>query len=611
MIPPASPEVDDGSARAEAFAASANGVAAPPAAEEPGRANPELVANPELESEAEAASGEGGGRIRAAVASGRRGLRAAARGTIIPLLILAGFTLTAATVISPRVIPFNGDEVDTFFTFIPNQVMTPAPPWLMTASYSGMYNLTFWARSLGVRGSDALLDGGLRNRALNLGIAAALLVALYGFGRWLLDSMFGLILMFTAAFAHMSFFIAIEGNYLNETSLGILLSAWAYLAGERSRSQWLKAVLGMLAGAFGLVSGMLYFSGRLIFPALACHAAAMQIQDRTWIRRSAPLLLGLTAVAGPGLCRFVRDQATHPAQAAYRQKGTQILYRHAIDEAMNHYKTDSVAGAVALNVAASFKAYAAGPNTYHAYQTPHGYLDAVSFTLGALGLCWGLLHWRQPAWLLLVILFAINNALLGGLTFIPFPPYHQRVHFGILLGYVFVALPIWALARASGRLRLPGQAVAGTALIGIGLWNCHLYFSRVFDPRDPYMRAQGLVQEISDYVVPLSKDHDLFMVKCGPDPNPDLYHPLYHHNASPLDSGRLIIRVRDFIQYAEPDFTRRLGSKPMVFMFLRGEEPCLMDRVEAGLPGGRWVRFPEEGRPFLDVYLPPREKPAG
>lgn len=557
--------------------------------------------------DADARPPDGAGDAANAGARPRR--RTVLREISVLFIILAGFLLTSSTVLSPRVIPFNCDEIDTFFEFIPKQSSTRDKPWIMTASYSGMYNLTFWARCAAVGGPDDLENGGYRNRALNLAIASVLLLALYGFGRWILDAKFGLILMFTAAFAHMTFFITIEGNYLNETSLATLLSIWAYLAGEKTRSRWLKLLLGLACGSLAVVSGLLYFSGRMILPALFCHGAAMQFQDRKWIRRSAPLLLGVLALTAPAARRFIQDQKAQPGAAQYRQRGTQILYRGAIDKAMDQYHTDSVASAVVQNIAESFMAYKRGANQYHAYTTPHGYLDAVSFWLGALGFCWAIWRWRNPAWLLLLMMFVVNNALLGGLTWLPFPPYHQRVHFGILLSYLFVALPLWALTRAPRRWGTLGQGIAGLTLIGIGVWNSHLYFSRVFDAKDPYLHAQGLMGELSNYLIPLARDHDIFGANCGLAEYPDPATLLIHHNVQDFHPDCFIRSFEYYLENIEY-FKTRSEIKPPLFAFLRGDGPCAADRVEGMYPGGRWLRFHEDGKPFLDVYIPPRTKPA-
>lgn len=534
---------------------------------------------------------------------------------LLPVLcIVAAFVFAASAYVSRFVVPNNGDEVDTAWRFV-WQLMAAKPkdpgvfafmadrsfPWELGASHSGMYNLTFWLRSLAYGSEWVRENSDHYNRWFNLGMTAVMLFVVYGFARWMLDARYGLLVTFLAAFSHYGFFISLEGGYLNETSAVYLATAWAFLAGERSKSWKWRLVFGLLAGVGAVLCWMLYFSGRLITLALLGLCVVRFIEDKTWIRRNWLLLLAYFLVFAPAVGKFQYDLRARAELTAYRQTGTQLLYKPQVDYALRDYKTDSIILMTAKNVLRSFTAYAWGPNSYHAYQTPHAFLDRFSLPLailGAIGMIWA---WRYPPFLLLLGFFVMNNAILSGLTMFPYPPYHQRVHVGILLAAFAVALPLWWLTRLPRWWARVGEVIAVGVATFIVAHNAQLYAQRCLGGNDEYVKGYASTVTMASFINNMTPQYEFVVWSQGWNPYWPFDSQMATYNPFFRDASYRLSHW-DNVK-GNPTFSATAPGKRLVFILADPTPSAVESEIVRRFPNGRWLRETHFDKPFYSVYL--------
>jgi len=516
-------------------------------------------------------------------------------------LIILAFVFACLPVASRYVVPLNGDEVDTAWRFCFNQHNQHAKPWAMGSSHSGMYNLAFWIRAIPFGMEWFRTHSDLWNRYVGIGMTAVLLAVAYGFARWMLGHTYGLLVMFLLAFSHFNYFMAVEAGYLNESAAAYLATVWLFLAGVQAKHWWVKLLLGGLTGVGVILCGLLYFSGRLIVVGFLGYAILCWIEDRTWVRRAWLFLLPLVVVCGLAFYRFTLDQRANPGLASFRQSKTQLLARPQLEWAFANYHTDSAIVVAVKNIARSFTAYHHGPNGYHAYQTPHGFLDRYSFWLFLLGALAMLANWRWPAFRMILILFVINNAVLSGLTMLPYPPYHQRVHVGIDLSFFMVALPLWALTRFPKLWGKAGQVVAIAVCLAVAFVNSNIYFERSIGGKDSYINDYGRCVVMASYINEMIDTCQFVTYDQNAVPYPFDYQ-MNTYNPEFRNPNNFVIPLA-YYRTTHKTWRADQPNRRLVFIVQEPRNRQIAQEIERQAPGGRWIREDYEGKPHYSVYV--------
>jgi len=519
------------------------------------------------------------------------------------LLVLGAFVFVCVPALSRFVVPLNGDEVDTAWRFVFNQHASKDMPWDLGVSHSGMYNLVFWLRALPYSHAWFQTHSDAWCRAASVAGSVMMLLVFYGFARWMLGPAYALLVVFLGAFMHYNLFMSVEGGYFNETSAVYIAAAWAFLAGEKARRWWAKALFGLLAAVLAAVVTMQYFSGRLILLPLAIYVGIRFIEDKTWLRRNAPLLITLSIYVLV-LVKLRHDLETHPYLTSYRQTSTQLLYKPQLDWALSSYQTRSVIVATAKNIGNAFRGYYSGPNAYHAYSTPIGFLDRYGFWLAAVGALWMLWRWRTPAFLLLILFILRHNPILGGLPMLPYPPYHQRVHLAISICAFALALPLWGLTRIRWRpAARMGAVLAVAAALFLAQYNIKLYYDRVLSGKDDFIKNYAPFTSLAYFMNTNLAQYEFIThnesgVLFPFDSQMNTWNPGFR------DRTAVIVPFSTWKTRSAKWHPERAGRR-LLFII---QDPCpaaIPQEIERHLPGGRWITEPFDGCPHYRVYVPP------
>jgi len=582
---------------------------APPSADSSATGKKRLSARPaeaaRLEPPPASRPGSAGESPAAASApeAARRGARRIWLELAVVAFLIASFAFTCAPALSRFVVPLGGDEVDTAWKYPWRLRQLHASPFGMEVSHFGMHNLVFWTRALPLSLSWFREHADLWMRLYCLGASCVMLAVIYGLARWALGGTYALLVTFLAAFSHYNFYLSTEAGYLNETTAAALAAVWAFLAGERAKRKWIKGILGILAALGLTLSMMLYFSGRILPVAILLYCGVRFIENRRWLRRQWPLLLGVALYAF-AFGKLLHDFKANPLQASFRQKGTQLLVKPQMDWALRDYKTDSAITLAAKNIAAAFRAYARGPNTYHAYATKQAYLERWARIAAALGALWMLWRWRNPLFLLLGLIFLTHNAILGGLTMLNYPPYHQRVHTAITLCAFAAALPLWGLTRLPRHWKYPGAALAAALAFLIAWNNAGIYFHRVFSGKDRFIEDYGRCVALATFINQNIENWEIVTHNQGSPLFP------FHSQMNTYNPEYRDPRFRVF-EYAywksrRPDWRPATPARRLMFILEDPPDPKVVRELEERLPGGRWIAEPYRAKPHYRVYIPPR-----
>lgn len=522
-------------------------------------------------------------------------------------LILAVFVALCLPALGPWIVPTAGDEMDSAYLFPFNLMRRGEGPAGIGSNHIGMYNLTFWTRALPMRMEWFRENAETWNRIYCLITTTMLQVLVYFFARRMHGHLFGVIVLFVSAFAHYGLYLGTEGNWLNETAFLALGTVWLLLEGERRERWWARFGMGIATGLGLTLCLWAYYSGRGVFITFAGYALLRCMSDRKWLKRQLPLGIGLVLAVSPALVKFRADMKRDPNFATYRQTKTQLLYRPQVNWALDAYRTDSVILMTAKNMARTLTAYWEGPNNYHSYESPHGFVDRISVFALMAGMAWMLWRWRRPEYLLLLLLFAVSNLILSGLTMLPYPPYHQRVHIGIQIAWIAVALPIFWLATRTGRWRAAGQWSAALLLFAIAFVNCGLYFGRVFDTRDRFIAHYSKSVVVAEYVERMIRNYDIIVQNA---PNTRLWpftSQMSHRNPHLRIPNAVMWDLNFYRSRARDGWKPATDGKGLLFMIEAPVPPQVRAEIERSLPGGRWIREDVADGPLLEIYAAPRQ----